>query len=112
MKRAFVLFILSFCSLAMAEFTCEDYNLTRKKMGWTDRVVNVSDVTVMINYLSFYSFPCAGCYHGVLPTSPLYDPDYNFDTSSSGINIADLTALINWIDANKLSPDVFMVVCE
>ena len=49
MKKAFVLFILSMCSLAMAEFTCEDYNLTKKKMGWTDHVVNVSDVTVMIN---------------------------------------------------------------
>ena len=87
---------------------CVDFNLTKKKNGGVDPVVNVLDLNAFISYVNGAK---NGATFVVGPADPDFDPDYNFDASSPAINVLDLNAMINFVNTWKTGA-TFIVNCN
>ena len=87
---------------------CVDYNLTNKKDGGIDPLVNINDINALVTYIDTNK---TGVNFVVAPNNPAYDTDYNFDPGSVLINVNDLNAMVNFIDGNKTGTN-FVVNCN
>jgi hypothetical protein len=92
--------------------TCQDFNLTQKKGGAADNVVNASDIGNLINYVNANK---TGALFVVNSLNPAYDVDYNFTQLLGGpdnvVNASDLGAMINFVNAYKTGA-LFVVNCN
>ena len=103
--------LITIPSTGCTEFPCcVDYNLTKKKDGGTDPLVNTNDLNSFVNYV-LDNRPNPD-YFRVPPAAGGYDADYNFDDSSVLININDLNAMVNFVLDNRPDPDYFRVNCN
>ncbi len=80
--------------------SCQDYNLTKKKNGATDDIVNVSDINAFITYVNSNKI---GPFFSIPTSNPAFDADYDFDLNGT-VNVSDLNQMIGYVNANKTGP--------